>query len=66
MRRTPELTKVARNRFIDLWQDPTIPLYDIFEVIAAETGLTHEQVRDAVTNEATDEWRRSSAGKVQS
>ena len=57
-RRTPALTSQVREMFEEElfnegWQPGlTIPM------IAEATGLTKEQVRDALFNEASDPWRR--------
>lgn len=59
MRRTPALTKQARELFEEAvgahgWT-PGLTI----NVIARATGLSLEQVRDAIFNEAADEWRRA-------
>ena len=58
MRRTPKLTATCRSRFEEiLLSDGWTPGYTI-PLIARETGLSADQVRDAIFAESADEWRQ--------
>jgi transposase-like protein len=63
-RRTPALTRRCRELFeqelvSDGWQPgATIPR------IAAEVGLTREQVRDAIFAEGADAWRQALVRRI--
>lgn len=64
MRRSPALTAKCREMFeeellSDGWQPGgTIPR------IAAEVGLTVEQVRDAIFAESADAWRQGLVNRI--
>lgn len=63
MRRTPSLTKQARDIFEAHFVKYGTKLYsgdDEYEV----TGLTPEQVRDAIWAPSADKWRREMLTRV--
>lgn len=59
VRRTPALTKQAREMFVSVLREeggwtPGVTI----EQIATATGLSPQQVRDAIWSPSADEWRR--------
>ena len=64
MRRTPTLTKQARERFLELYLADGFRPGITVPTIARETGMSEEQVRDAVFSPSADEWRREAARQM--
>lgn len=56
-RRTPALTKQVRDIFEEHYMEHGTKLWSGDDVFA-ETGLTPEQIRDAIWGPAADVWRR--------
>ncbi len=64
MRRTPALTRQARELFEESFvNEGFTPGYTV-PAIARATGLSDEQVRDSVFGPSADEWRRRFASSL--
>jgi hypothetical protein len=61
-RRTPALTKQARDIFEGHYMERGTFLYS-FDPAYEVTGLSGEQVRDAIWGMSADEWRRELVGR---
>jgi hypothetical protein len=64
VRRTKALTNEARELFELEWQENGWQLNGTIPRIAAATGLTLEQTRDAVFAKSADAWRRDFARRL--
>lgn len=58
MRRTPTLTAECRRIWEELTSSNPNDIWLFTKWIAAETGLTREQVRDAIWSPQADPWRQ--------
>lgn len=58
MRRTPTLTKECQRLFEKMRYGKTTPLWCSTAEIAEVTGLTNDQVRDAIWGPGADAWRQ--------
>lgn len=64
-RRTPSLTAQARALFEEEWvREGGWQPGGTCKRIAEATGLTHEQVRDALFDKSADDWRREFANRL--